>query len=142
EVKPDAVAEAEPEVVAEAEAEFEAVVVADVGAETASGEIEITVEELGAAYQTDKVAANERFTDKILRVSGSVDRVVVRDSLDIYYVLLNGVAKKALWNVRGTFNREEGASLRGLTKGQVVTVQGRCSGYERNILLKDCVVIS
>ncbi|MBA7669933.1 hypothetical protein ES703_78073 [subsurface metagenome] len=145
EAEPEPVAEAEPEPVAEAEpepvAEAEPVVEPDFGTETASGEIEITVEGIAAAYQANKVAANERFTDKVLKVSGAVDKVVVRDTVDVYYVLLKGSARKVLWNVRCTFAKQDGPKLRKLTPGQAVVVQGKYAGYERNILLKDCALL-
>ena len=141
EAEPESVDEAEPEPEPVAEAEPEPVAEPDFGTETASGEIEITVEGIAAAYQANKVAANERFTDKVLKVSGAVDKVVVRDTVDVYYVLLKSVAQKALWSVRCTFARQDGAKLRKLTAGQAVVVQGKYAGYERNILLKDCALL-
>jgi len=141
EAEPEPVAEAEPEPVAEAEPEPVAEAEPDFGTETASGEIEVAVEGIAAAYQANKVAANERFTDKVLKVSGAVDKVVVRDTVDVYYVLLKGVARKVLWNVRCTFAKKDEAKLRKLTAGQAVVVQGKYAGYERNILLKDCALL-
>ena len=72
---------------------------------------------------------------------GAAERVVVNDSLDICYVLLTG-SERTAWNVRCTFGKEHGAELRRITKGQLVTVQGEYSGYERNILMKDCILVT
>ena len=144
EVEEEPIAEAEPELAKEVEPAVETIEPEeepDLGRETAEGEIEITVEGMAAAFQGDKVAANERFTDRVLRVSGSVDKVIVKDMLDIYYILLKGTAKKTLWNVRCTFGKQDAPQFRRLAAEQVVTVQGKYGGYERNILLKDCVLL-
>ena len=140
---PETGSEAEPEMVSEPvpESEPEPVPVPGPEPETSSTAIEVTVEELNLAYQEDKVAANAKFTNRILRVTGSVDKVVVRDYLDIAYVLLAG-AVTLKWNVRCTFEKQYSSQLNRLTQGQVVTVQGEYGGYERNIIMKNCVVAS
>ena len=108
--------------------------------DTTAEEIEINVKDLNAIYQTDKASAGAKLADKTLRVTGIVDRAVVNSGLDIYYVLLTSNEPKS-WNVRCTFDAEHGTELRGLVKGHTVTVQGKYSGYERNILLKDCFLV-
>jgi len=104
-------------------------------------EIEVTVEELHSAYEADKVAADAKFTNKILKVTGVVDRIVVTDIHDIYYIILTSAEKKEEWNVRCTFDKEHGAKLNRLTAGQAVTVQGKYDGYRINILMRDCVLV-
>jgi len=104
-------------------------------------EIEVTVEELHSAYEADKVAADAKFTNKILKVTGVVDRIVVKDIHDIYYIILTSAEKKEEWNVRCTFDKEHGAKLNRLKAGQAVTVHGKYDGYRINILMRDCVLV-
>lgn len=148
ELKVEPVSEPEPEPVAETELQLvpepgppepEIVVAPEVG--TASNPLEVTVKQLDAAYQKDKVAANAKLTKRILKVIGAVDRVVVNDVLDICYIVLTG-SEKGLWNVRCTFDKKYGRDLTKLTRGQLVTVQGEYIGYERNILMKDCALVT
>jgi DNA-directed RNA polymerase subunit RPC12/RpoP len=144
EPEPEPVAEPEPEPVAEPEpepvAEPEPEPVPQPKPESAAGGI--TVEELYSVYSTDEVAADAKFTDKILKVTGVVDRITVNDVHDIYYIILASAEKKEQWNVRCTFDKKHGPRLNRLTTGQTVTVQGKYDGCKVNILMKDCVLVS
>ena len=102
----------------------------------------ITVEELYLAYSADEVAADAKFTDKILKVTGVVDRITVNDVHGIYYIILASAEKKEQWNVRCTFDKKYGPQLNRLAAGQTVTVRGEYNGYKANILMKDCVLVS
>jgi len=94
------------------------------------------------AYSADEMAADAKFTDKTLTVTGVVDRITVNDVHNIYYVILASAEKKEQWNVRSVFDRKDGAQLNRLTTGQTVTVRGKYDGYKANILMKDCVLVS
>ncbi len=102
----------------------------------------ITVEELYSAYSADAMAADKKFTNKTLTVTGVVDRITVNDVHDIYYIVLASAEKKEQWNVRCTFDKKHGPQLDRLTTGQTVTAQGKYDGYKVNILMKDCVLVS
>ncbi len=102
----------------------------------------ITVEDLYSAYSVDEVAADAKFTDKTVTVTGVVDRITVNDVHGIYYIILASAEKKEQWNVRCMFDRKYGAQLDRLTTGQTVTVRGKYDGYKANILMKGCVLVS
>jgi len=102
----------------------------------------ITVEELYSAFSADEMAADAKFTDKTLKVTGVVDRITVNDVHDIYYIILASDEKKEQWNVRCTFGKKHGPQLNRLTTGQAVTAQGKYDGYKANILMRDCVLVS
>lgn len=110
----------------------------DLEPEATTGVINATVEELNAAFNSDKAGANAKLMDKTLRITGTVDKVFVRDNLDIFYIILAGAGGPSSWQIRCTFNREHSAHLSRLTAGQNATVQGTYTGYERNIILKEC----
>ena len=109
--------------------------------EPTTGVIAVTVDELSSSFITDKAATNAKLMDKILKVTGTVDKIFVKDHLDIQYILLTSAANQRIWNVRCTFGREHSPQLTRLATGQTVTVQGKYDGYERNIILKDCALV-
>jgi hypothetical protein len=151
EAEPAAVAEAEtkpaPEPATEIEPEVEAAPAAEPVTATAlepdasTGTIIATVEELNASFNSDKAGTNNKLLNKVLQVTGTVDKVLAKDHLDIFYILLGGAGGRVTWQVRCTFSREHGTYLSRLTDGQTATVQGTYVGYERNIILKECSLV-
>lgn len=130
EIKPEPLAEAEPESPPEAEPE------------PAPAVIELTVDELFSAYETDGTAADARFANQILKVTGVVDRIEVKEALDIYYITLTGAEKTLLLqSVRCMFGKKDAPQLSQLIKGQTLTVRGRYDGSMINTRLVDCVLI-
>lgn len=108
--------------------------------EKLSGETPISVEELNAIFAGDK-GANAKFTGKTIQVTGVVDKVFLRDHLDIRYIILASAGRKGMWKVRCTFEEGHSSTLSRLSEGQKVIVQGEYDGCERNILLKHCVLV-
>ncbi len=127
--------EAEPEPMAEPEIRP----TLETQPEAVSTVVEVTAEALYSAYR-DKVMADAKFTNKILKITGIVDKIVVRDVHDVYYIILTSADKKEEWNVRCTFGRKHGPELNRLKARQTVTVQGKYDGYRTNILMRDCVL--
>ena len=110
--------------------------------EPASGAIVITVAQLNSMYNADRAAANAKLANKALRITGVVEKVVVREHLGIQYMLLASSGNQGQWNVRCTFDEKHGPKLKKLTSGETATVQGEYAGYERNIILKNCALVS
>jgi len=151
EAEPVAVAEAEtepaPEPVTEIEPEVKVAPAAEPVAATAlepdaaTGAISATVEGLNASFNSDKAGTNNKLLNKVLKVTGTVEKVFAKDHLDIFYIILAGAGGPSTWQVRCTFSREHGTYLSRLTDGQTATVQGTYVGYERNIILKECSLV-
>jgi hypothetical protein len=99
--------------------------------------IEITAEELYAAYEANQVAADAQYKDKILKVTGVINSIG-KDILDTPYVVITGGGEYEVWGVQCMFGKKDESELAQLTKGQIVTIQGKCSGYLINVLLDDC----
>ena len=78
---------------------------------------------------------------KTLVVKGVVERVFVREHLEIRYIVLTGAGKKVLWSVRCTFDKENSSQLSRLNEGQEVAVRGKYDGYGKNIIFKECVLV-
>ena len=96
---------------------------------------------MNATFRQDKAGTNAKLKDSVLQVTGVVDKIVLREHLGIQYFLLSSGSNQDRFNVRCTFNSQQGAALRRLTEGESVTVKGSYGGYERNIMLKDCAMV-
>jgi len=136
ESKPEPIAEPEPELTPEPEPRPKS------EPKPSSSAIEVTVDELRSAYATDEAAADERFGNKILKVTGIVNRIEVKDYLDSDYITLTNAENSLFQHVRCFFDKKHGPELSQLTTGQKVTVQGTYDGSMVNIRLRDCVLVS
>jgi hypothetical protein len=110
-------------------------------AEPISTAVGVTTEELYSTYKANAVEADAKYKGKILTVTGTVHKIVTKDTFDIYYVMLTSAEKHEKWNVRCTFDKTHELELERLTAGQTVTVQGKYDGYRTNILMRDCALI-
>ena len=103
--------------------------------------MQIPAEQIDALFRIDKVGANTAFTSKTVAIKGTVEKVFVRDQLDIRYIMLTDAHKRMTWSLRCTFGKEESPKVASLQEGQEVTVQGKYEGYSKNIIFRDCVLI-
>jgi hypothetical protein len=103
--------------------------------------MEITAEQIDALFRKGKDDANSALTNVTLNIKGIVEKVFVREHLDIRYIMLTGAQKKMNWSLRCTFTKEESSKLTRLQEGQEVVVQGKYEGYSKNIIFKDCVLV-
>jgi len=127
-----------------AEAETESTPAPEIETETdlPSAGMEITVDELLSAYEADMDAADARFSNQDIRITGIIDRVEVKDTFNIYFVnLISSQANRLLQGVRCVFDSESGPALSQLEPGQTVTIQGRYDGSMIDISLKECRLV-
>ena len=103
--------------------------------------IELTVEELLSAYETNEAAADAKFANKLLRVTGVVAMIDVKDMLDIHYIRLTGAERNLLQSVQCMFYKKHAPVLEKLEKGQTVTVQGKYIGSIIAIRMIDCALV-
>ena len=141
EVTLEAEAKPMPETEAEVILEAEAKPTPEPEAEPISTAVGVTTEELYSAYKANAVEADAKYKEKILTVTGTVHKIVTKDTFDIYYVMLTSAEKHEKWNVRCTFDKTHELELERLTAGQTVTVQGKYDGYRTNILMRDCALV-
>jgi tRNA_anti-like len=103
--------------------------------------MEITVDQLNALFKADKSNANARFKDKVIIIKGLVEKVFVREHLEIRYIVMTGSRKKEIWSVRCSFEKEGANGLNRLTEGQETAVRGTYDGYGKNIIFKNCSLV-
>jgi ribosomal protein L37E len=141
ELEPEPEPESEPEPERTPEPEPEAGAGAAIGLDDITDGMTLTVDDIDALFRADRSAANSRLLEKTLLVKGNVNKVFIRDHIDVRYILLTGSSKKMLWSVRCVFNPEELTRMSRLNEGQSVTIRGKYDGYSKNIILKDSVLV-
>ena len=87
------------------------------------------------------MAADARFNENILKVTGVVNRIEVKDALSIYYIILHSAEESRQQGARCTFDGKYGPDLNRLAVGQTVTVQGKYDGSIIDISLRDCMLV-
>lgn len=102
--------------------------------------MELTVDDLDALFRTDKSGTNMKLNSKTIVLKGKVEKVFIRDHLDIRYIVLTG-GKKLVWSCRCTFEKDESTKAARLHEGESVSVQAKYDGYGKNIIFKDCQVL-
>lgn len=104
-------------------------------------EMKVTAVELSQAYDNNKVAADTKYKDKVVEVSGIVDSIG-KDILDDPYVTLKG-RSTSLFGVQCMFSRASEGELANLSKGQSITLKGRVDGeLIGNVLVRGCTIIN
>ena len=104
--------------------------------------VESHVDELYSTLEADRVAAEAKYKNKVLKVTGLVYRTVINANLDVDYVILTSTKKYGDQRVSCAFDKKHEGELRHLEEAQSVTVQGNYSGFEANILMEECSVVS
>ena len=97
----------------------------------------ISAKKLYSEYDANGVAADLKYKDKILAVTGTVDDID-KDIMDDIYVTLEG--DEFIGSIQCFFADSHTGEAANLRKGQTITVKGRCDGQFMNVLLKGCVI--
>ena len=132
----------EPELKIEPKEEIEQVQESEPEPKPESPAMELTVEELLSEYETDEAAADKKFANKILSVTGVAAMIDIKDKLETHYIRLTGAEGDLLQSVQCVFDKKYAPALGQLEKGQKVTVQGKYNGSIIAIRMVDCVLVS
>ncbi len=110
----------------------------DSGAETTATEApayNLTPEQLYSEFDNNKVAAEAKYNDKIVTITGPIHDIG-KDVMDTAYIVIGG---NGLDGVQCMFPEGQEATISKLSKGQVVTAKGKVSGQPLgNVLVFDC----
>ena len=99
--------------------------------------VEVTAIKLSEEYDANKVAADAKYKDKRLKVTGIIDGIG-KDILDDPYVTLEGMPNR-LFGVQCMFSKSKEQELINLKKGQEITLTGKMSGEMiGNVVLREC----
>jgi len=141
--EPEAEPELEPEKepITETEQELEPILESKPEPELEPVAMELTVEELLLEYATDDVAADAKFANQLLRVTGVVSMIDIKDKLDTHYIRLTGAEGDPFQNVQCLFDKKHAPVLGQLEKGQTVTVQGKFIGSVIAMHITECILV-
>ncbi|RLI79751.1 hypothetical protein DRP07_09830 [Archaeoglobales archaeon] len=96
--------------------------------------ISVTAKKLISDYDSNEIAADEKYKGKIITVTGEIDSVS-KDILKQPFISLN-------YGCKAYFDKKYEKQLINLSKGDIVTVQCKCDGRFIFVTLKDCILIS
>ena len=98
-------------------------------------DFEVTSSELYEAYEANEVAADEKYKGKKLAITGIIGNIG-KDVLDNPYIAFK---ENHLQGVTCYFSDVNNKVISQLSKGQDVTVVGKCGGLTlTNVVIKDC----
>jgi len=101
----------------------------------------LTIDQIDALFRKDNVGANAAMKDKTLVIKGIVNKIFIRDHIDVRYLVLTG-ARKVIWSARCSFEKESVGPMSRLSEGQAVALRGKYDGYSKNIIFKDCELVA
>ncbi|MGB8492475.1 MAG: hypothetical protein WCE64_15580 [Bacteroidales bacterium] len=96
----------------------------------------ITAVDLQKAFEDNEAAANTRYVNKVLEVSGVIASLKPGENNSLSVFLKTG---SDLSSVICTF--QQGTALSGFKPGDAITIRGSCSGYLTDVLLNDCALM-
>jgi hypothetical protein len=100
----------------------------------------LSVDDLDALFKANRLAAHAKLAGKTIVITGFVEKVFIRDHIDVRYIVLTGARKSVEWPVRCTFGKESVSQMERLAEGQEVTLRGKYDSFGKNIIFKDCVL--
>jgi hypothetical protein len=109
--------------------------------ETITNGTQLTIDQIDGLFRADNIATNAALKDKVIVIKGFVNKVFIRDHLEIRYLVLTG-ARKVVWSARCQFDKENSAPMSRLTEGQAVALRGKYDGYGKNIIFKECSLLA
>ncbi|NLE08559.1 MAG: hypothetical protein GX631_04820, partial [Dehalococcoidales bacterium] len=105
--------------------------------------MEIKADDIISAYENEGAGADARYANKVLRISGIIQKVDIRQTMSVYALVLEASESHPLrQTVRCVFPVNYGTELTRFVPGQTVTVQGKYDGSIINISMRDCILIN
>lgn len=102
----------------------------------------VTADEMLEEYKKNEIAADQKFKDKLVQVSGKVAEVKKAPLLG-YYVALGSPQEGEMFDIMCYLDNSAVDDAAKLQKGEDVTLLGYCRGRTAGIILnfKSCVIV-
>jgi hypothetical protein len=114
----------------------------DNGGGSGKAEKTISAVALFEAYSSNEAAADDEYKGKILEVTGVIDSVGKGLFDKIYIALKENNTQFTLGAVRCNVTEDAEDDAKKLSKGQRVTIRGKCDGQAGPIVkIEDCVIV-
>jgi len=118
---------------------FMAVASGDDAEEVASSEAEfkVTAAEIVDEYESNEVAAQQKYGDKIVEITGIVDDIGL-DIMDDPYITIGSGGDWEVVQVQAML--AEGVDAASVESGSEITIKGKVSSKMMNILVDGCII--
>jgi len=101
--------------------------------------ITIKANDLFLTYEQNEIAANSKFLDKTIEVTGEISELNISAGENSMIVFKS---EEDFFGVSCSFNNELKAQLTKLNKGDFVKVKGICKGYLSDVVLINCIIVN
>lgn len=91
-------------------------------------------------YKDNGVAADAKYKNKLVEVSGVVD-TIDKDILDTPYITLESYQYAIVDRIQCMFSKSAIAQLSAVSKGQQITLRGRVEGKLGNVIIRECEIV-
>jgi hypothetical protein len=103
--------------------------------------LKVNAVDLNAEYEANQVAADAKYKNQILDVTGIVSEIG-KDLRGDPFVGLLKAANNPFPAVRASFGKWANPDLAQLSKGQPITIRGRCGSYFfQSVRIEDCQLV-
>jgi len=105
---------------------------------TLTANYELTAAALLADFNKDETAANTKYLDKVIAVSGKVTEIKLEPATGQATVTLDSGDPMAA--ITCSFYNDETASVKNLKQGDAVVIKGKCTGKLMDVVLNKCSI--
>lgn len=109
-------------------------------ANTVVAPIKVTSAQIVSDYKENGVAADAKYKDKLIEVSGTV-KTIDKDITDTPYISLESYEYAIVDHVQCMFDRNKATELASVKKGQKIVLQGSVQGKLGNIIVNKCQIV-
>ena len=102
--------------------------------------IKVAALQLSSDYKDNEIAADAKYKNKLIEVTGIVDSIG-KDILDTPYISLQSYEYAIIDHVQCMFSKSQEPELATVSKGQRIVLKGTVSGKLGNVLVKGCVIV-
>lgn len=105
--------------------------------ENATADLKISAEQLFTEFETDENAANEKYLDKLVQVSGTVQSADTDENGITKVILDSG----GMFGVVCQLDELSEHKRKDFSEGEQVNFKGKCTGINMDVLLVRCVEV-
>lgn len=91
-----------------------------------------------AEFVQDESAANEKYLNQVIAVTGAVDEVQALENGGAVVVV---AVPDEMFGITCSMAQDQAEAAQALTPGSMVTLKGECTGYLMDVNLVRCVII-
>ena len=102
-------------------------------------DLSVTANSLIVAFNSDEVAANLKYLDKVIAVKGIIADIKIDSSTGQTSVILD--SGDPLSAVTCSFYNDEIGAVQKLSMGTEVVIKGKCTGKLMDVVLNNCSII-